>query len=61
MVTEVSPEHLKKAVWPMVVTELGIITEESPEQPLKAFSPIEVTEYVLSLYVIVSGIFTSPL
>ena len=32
MVTEVRPEHSKKALLPMLVTLLGMVTEVRPEQ-----------------------------
>jgi hypothetical protein len=43
MVTEVKPEQLWNAPYPMLVTLLGIVTEVKPEQPMKAPSTIDVT------------------
>ena len=40
---------------------LSTVTEVSPVQPSKANEPIEVTEYVVLLYVIVSGMIILPL
>jgi hypothetical protein len=44
MVTEVKPLQEEKALFPIVVTELGMITEVKPLQPIKAEFPIDVTE-----------------
>jgi len=42
--TDVNPEHLEKAYWPIVATESGIFTDFSFEHSEKASSPITVTE-----------------
>ena len=39
-----SPLHLKNALLPMDVTELGMVTEVSPLHPSNAWLPMDVTE-----------------
>lgn len=64
MVTLVRDEHSLKADSPMEMTELGMVmlVSEVHAQTVytKASSPMLVTEYVLPLYVTVSGIIKSP-
>ena len=43
MVTLVRPEQPENALWPMLVTELGIVTLVRPEQPENAELPMLVT------------------
>ena len=41
---DVKPEQPSKALYPIYVTELGIVRDVKPEQPQKAPYPIDVTE-----------------
>ena len=52
--------HPSKALYPILVTELGIVTEVRLLQSSKASSPILVTEYYEFSKVIDSGITMSP-
>ena len=71
MVTFISPVQSENAEFPIEVTEFGIVTSVRLEHPAKAEPPIvltelpkvtmALTEYIVPLYVTVSGIVTVPL